>query len=65
MCFESLSPTFWNVLPPSVDFHTPSPHDVRLAVVRLAGADPDDVRVLLRHGDVADRQQAVVLRRSA
>ncbi len=28
MCFESLSPMFWNVLPPSVDFQTPSPHDV-------------------------------------
>ncbi len=28
MCFESFSPTFSNVLPPSVDFHTPSPHDV-------------------------------------
>ena len=28
MCFESLSPTLANVLPPSVDFHTPSPHDV-------------------------------------
>ena len=28
MCFESLRPMFWNVLPPSVVFQTPLPHDV-------------------------------------
>src|SRR5512146_820145 len=28
MCLDSRSPTFVNVLPPSVDFQTPSPHDV-------------------------------------
>ena len=32
-----------------------------LAVVRLAGADPDEVGVVLRDGDVADRHQALVL----
>ena len=44
-----------------MDLHTPSPHDVRLAVVRLAGADPDDVGIRLRDGDVADREQPLVL----
>src|SRR5215467_2786397 len=28
MCFEFVRPTFVNVLPPSVDFQTPSPQDV-------------------------------------
>src|SRR5512146_968351 len=28
MCLESRSPMFVNVLPPSLDFHTPSPHEV-------------------------------------
>src|SRR5215216_1641302 len=28
MCFDSRRPMFWNVLPPSVDFQTPSPHEV-------------------------------------
>src|SRR4051812_26886227 len=28
MCFDSRSPTFSNVLPPSVDFQTPSPHEI-------------------------------------
>ena len=32
-----------------------------LAVVRLAGADPDDVRVGARDGDVADRRRAEVV----
>ena len=32
-----------------------------LAVVRLAGADPDEVGVALRHRDVADRHQSLAL----
>ncbi len=35
MCFESRSPTLVNVLPPSVDLRTPSPHDV---LCRLFGS---------------------------
>ena len=32
-----------------------------LAIVRLAGADPDEIRVRLRHRDVADRHEPLVL----
>ena len=33
----------------------------RLPVVRLAGAEPDEIRIALRHGHVADGNQAFVL----
>ena len=33
-----------------------------LAIVRLTGADPNDVRVGLRHGDVADAEQSAILK---
>ena len=32
-----------------------------LTVVRFTGPDPDEIRVVLRHGDVADRHEALIL----
>src|SRR5207248_5503 len=33
-----------------------------LSVIRLARTDPDDVRILLRHGDGANREKAAILK---
>ena len=42
-------------------YKSPSPQATVLRDAFLAGADPDDVRVLLEEGDVADRGGAVLL----
>ena len=61
MCSEVLRPTFFQLLPPSsrlVDAVAVA--DAALAVV-LAGADPDDVRVLRVDRDAADRVGALAV----
>ena len=58
MCSEFFSPTFFQVLPPSVRLvNAVAVADAPLAVV-LAGADPDDVRILRVDHDAADRVRA-------
>ena len=58
MCSEFFRPTFFQVLPPSIGLvDAVAVADAALAVV-LAGADPDDVRVLRIERDAADRVRA-------